>query len=887
MPGLVFDQQTSVDPALTPADARGASFTPAVGEATQQLGVQVSKVASDQARLNYAQEQADRVAALQKNVSDGYINITKWMEEQKGQTLQQNPNGAGYGDVVMQRLNDWGSQLVDQQTDPRVRRMAAEQARTLTEHFMTHAITWENETRRSWRTGQLDDSITGGASIIDADPTTYEPMLHDTLANIQAAAGDLHPQQARALQERATREFSQAAALSYARTHPQDTVNAILPSQPLPANSIPDKIASAAKQYDVDPHSALAIAQFESHMDPNAVPRDKSGKLLSSAGGLYQQIDSNWQDYGKGKDRFDPDANIDAGMRFMADNTRAFRDTFKRDPSLPELYSMHMLGMGGGMALAKAPADMSFDALVGQYDNNHAAVTANNGFTGMTVGQVRNKIAGWMQGAALQTAGYAKAADHDGTPEATASALGDLPWLTKLNPSERQAILTHAQSNLKRDDAGARAIVDQQANDAITMLQNGVMPKKLPTFDDFVRAGYPAQAAAIKANAVQQWQGYGAAVAKVQTASPDEQLQILANAKPTADTPNYASAVSAYNHLDNAIQQVNKERAFDPIAYDQKSGLKVTQPIDFSNPQFLQGPLSSRFAQAGQVAQTSGTPYQPFSKQEAYGLGQFLDKADAPTAIQYLSAIRGAADSPEHFTAAMAQIAPTHPILATAAQLAQANPAVAQKVLEGDRILNPGKGDPEREGKAKIPLPAPQVFAQAWDTARGAAYAGLPQTSQADLTAAIAYYTAIQAAGARSEKVLDTELWKKAVDAVAPASDYNGRKVLVPAGSDPAKFPDTVTQAWPKALARFGLDAKDYPAGAYSLASAGVDGVYVPVAGTTPLYAGGRPVVIDLNQTEHVPMAPVPPQQPDTTQPRNLKGRPLTLADLKMAKRFK
>ena len=55
----------------------------------------------------------------------------------------------------------------------------------------------------------------------------------------------------------------------------------------------------------------------------------------------------------------------------------------------------------------KAPGSMSFDALVGQYDKNHAAVTANNGFTGMTVQQVRDKIANWMQGAAIKTAGLA------------------------------------------------------------------------------------------------------------------------------------------------------------------------------------------------------------------------------------------------------------------------------------------------------------------------------------------------------------------------------------------------------------------------------------------------------------------------------------------------
>lgn len=875
MPSLTYEQHVGVDPALAPANARGAQVSGAVGDALQNLGQQGGRAAIDMKRVNDAQDEADAVAHLQSNISNGYRHFSQYLEDQQGKTPE---NGAGYTENFTKAYGDWQSQLVDQQPSLRTKRMAAEQARTLGDHFFTKALTWENETRRSWRTGQLDNSITGGAAVIDADPSTFEPMLRDTTANIDAVSADLHTQQGRELKEKAIRTYSQAAALSWARSHPQDTINAIQPSQPLPAGGIPEQITTAAKAKGVDPQAALAIAQFESHLDPNAKNPN------SSATGLYQFIGSTWNDYGAGKDVKDPAANIDAGVRFMADNQRAFKDTFRRDPTTPELYSMHLLGLGGGMALAKAPNDLPFEKLVGQYDPQHsAAVVANNGFSGLTVGQVKAKIGNWMNDATMRTAGLAKAATNTGEEDSNTQP-GDLPWLQHLMPAERQAMLTHAQSNLRKDDAGARAIIDQQSNDATAQLQNGVMPARVPSFDDYVKAGYPAVQAAQKAQQMQSWQNYGAQYAKFATATPAEQMQTLTTMRPEANDPQYALKLDQYNHAVNAVQQIQRQRAEDPIQHDQAPGsLQLTQALDLSQPDALTSQLSMRYNQAAQVSQTFGTPYAPLSKTEAMNLGQKLADEDAPTALQDLALIRNSAPTAQHFMAAMSQIAPTHPILATAAQLAQNNPQVALTVLKGDRILNPGKAGADVEGKNHVPMPDASKFAAAWETARGAAYAGLPQTSQADLAAATAYYAATVKPGERNAKEVDTQAFENAMKAVAPVgADPSGKPVLIPAGSDPAKFADTISAAWGPALRAHGLDPKEYPAGAYSLVSAGVDGVYVPVSGTGPLTAHGRRVVIDLTQ-------PLPPEaaQPPAAQPRQLKGKQLTLADLKMASRFR
>lgn len=862
MPNLVFTQQTDVQPGLTPADAQGAQFTPAVGQQFEHLGQEGGRLAGDLARINYMQQNADAIANLQKNMSDGYRQFTTYLNDQKGKVP---PNGAGYTDNFIKSFSDWQDQIVAQQPTPQAKRIAAEQARTMGDHFFTQAVNWENDTRRAFRTSQLDSSIDGATSLIEADPSVYGPMLQDTLANIHAASADLHPQQGLALQQKAKNLFSQAASLSYARTHPQDTINAIMPTQPLPQGGIPAKIVSAAKGAGVDPHAALTIAQFESGMNPGAQ------NPKSSAQGLFQMLSSTGdQYYAQGADRSNPDAQITAGVKFMADNAKAFKSTVGRDPTTPELYSMHLLGLGGGMALAKAPDNEPFADLASKIDPKHAAaIVANNGFSGLTVGQAKQKIAGWMQDASLKTAGMANAPADGEDPKAIP---GNLPWLNNLSPQGRQAILTHAQNFLHKDDTAGRAMIEQRVNDSIAQLQAGQSPPNMPTMDEVLKS-YPMDKAAQIMGRLSDWQTYGYAYSKLALQSPQEQLQTLQSLKPTVGEPDYAYKAMVYNHADNAMQQINQQRAHDYVQYDMTSGTKIAQPLDFSNPQTLSGPLASRFAQSSQLAQRYGLPFRAFTDQEAYSLGQTLQKANPNDALSYLSQVKNSADSPEHFMAAMSQIAKDHPALAAAAMLP---PDTALKVVQGDRLISPS------DGKSALPIPKAEQIKVAWDKLRGLAYQGLPQTSALDMHAALAYYAATRPPGAEPPKgdlSLDPA-FKAAVDAVAPADHYGstGRMTLLPQGVDKSQFADLVAQRWAPTLTAAGIDPNTHPRGAYDLVATQEPGVYLAVNGTQAL-----PAKIDVNpqHTLLFPNEAPNPAQAQTPQV-TLKGKRLTRDDLKL-----
>lgn len=143
----------------------------------------------------------------------------------------------------------------------------------------------------------------------------------------------------------------------------------------------PTKAAAAAldfsgleKQYNLPSGYLARTAQIESAGDPNAKNPN------SSAGGLFQFIDSTAQQYGLA-DRFDPAASADAAARLARDNAAILKRTLGRDPTSAELYLAHQQGAGGAARLLSNPNARASD-IVGE-----DAVRLNGGDLDMTAGQ--------------------------------------------------------------------------------------------------------------------------------------------------------------------------------------------------------------------------------------------------------------------------------------------------------------------------------------------------------------------------------------------------------------------------------------------------------------------------------------------------------------------
>jgi len=111
-------------------------------------------------------------------------------------------------------------------------------------------------------------------------------------------------------------------------------------------NEVTNMIYQTAKGMGVDPILALAIADIETggRFDPNAKNPN------SSAFGLFQQIDANWAQYGRGFDRRNPQHQTQAGLLYMRDVINTIeRNNQQVSPGL--VYFGYQQGPG---ALAKA-----------------------------------------------------------------------------------------------------------------------------------------------------------------------------------------------------------------------------------------------------------------------------------------------------------------------------------------------------------------------------------------------------------------------------------------------------------------------------------------------------------------------------------------------------
>lgn len=138
--------------------------------------------------------------------------------------------------------------------------------------------------------------------------------------------------------------------------------------------SIRDIIIRAARKYGVDPNALIRVGEIESGLNPNAKNPN------SSAGGLFQFIDSTAAQYGL-EDRFDAAQAADAAARLMRDNAASLRRGLGREPTGGELYLAHQQGAGGALRLLRDP-NQSAESVVGS-----DAIRLNAGRPGMTAGE--------------------------------------------------------------------------------------------------------------------------------------------------------------------------------------------------------------------------------------------------------------------------------------------------------------------------------------------------------------------------------------------------------------------------------------------------------------------------------------------------------------------
>jgi hypothetical protein len=143
-----------------------------------------------------------------------------------------------------------------------------------------------------------------------------------------------------------------------------------MPSERQGPIAITDTIEKAALRHGVDPVGLIKTAGIESHFDP------KAKNPNSSAGGLFQFIDSTAKSYGL-RDKYDAAQASDAAARLWKDNRDTLAQSLGRQPTNGELYLAHQQGPAGALKIIKNP-DATVSSTVGK---SAAGLNAGAGLT--------------------------------------------------------------------------------------------------------------------------------------------------------------------------------------------------------------------------------------------------------------------------------------------------------------------------------------------------------------------------------------------------------------------------------------------------------------------------------------------------------------------------
>ena len=161
--------------------------------------------------------------------------------------------------------------------------------------------------------------------------------------------------------------------------------------------AVKDMIDAAAKMAGVDPNLLAIIAGIESNFKPGAQAA-QNGSTKTSAGGLFQFIDSTWKSalakygkkYGLGPDtsKFDPRANTLMGAELLKENANALKSVIKRDPTAADLYAAHFMGSSNaGKFLTSDPNAIAASLLPGAAASNRSIFYKSDG-TAKTIAEV-------------------------------------------------------------------------------------------------------------------------------------------------------------------------------------------------------------------------------------------------------------------------------------------------------------------------------------------------------------------------------------------------------------------------------------------------------------------------------------------------------------------
>lgn len=449
------------------------------------------------------------------------------------------------------------------------------------------------------------------------------------------------------------------------------------------------------------------------------------------------------------------------------------------------------------------------------------------------------------------TRGLAAATEGSPLPKASASAQGDpaaptgYPELDSLPADWRLHVLQIARSQAHQQMGEARESLRSRVQDSTAAyLATGFAPDA-PNEGEFIRA-YGQIEGVQRYAEFQETARLGQTLQQVKTLPAAALADMVRTAKPTPGE-GFAARQQNYNTLVQAIEQVQKARQDDPVAYAIQAGSYGVQPIQrFSDPRDYVPELSRRAGVARQMATDYGTPLQVMTKPEADAFAEYISSLQAPDKARVLGQVftaTGAAGIQSIST----QLKDKHQSVAIAGMLTSFNTTAGNSAallyLQGKEAIE--------QKRAKIDDAAEiGVRAEIYKAIEGVYQT--PQGREAAAEAAFGIYAKFKADG-------DSDVPRAVRIATGGIMDHNGGKIAKPYGWQDSQFRDALRNRVSVALAAQGgeylvggnrVSAADF---AKMLPGARLQtygqGSYLVMAGNDVVRtAGGAPFVLKVGE---------------------------------------
>ena len=355
---------------------------------------------------------------------------TEWKRKQSELETNIDPTGAGYADAVEKAYDEHIKEYAPRFSQQRTAENQVLDARYRTQ-IVNRAIDFEYRTRLTTQKGVADKIMTDLTATVFENPEAFDTAMNEAglKADVQGFGGRIK----KAFLDDVRGRLENARLLAKVR----DDAPAVIKSAEGAFSQMPvvgahaeaKKIAAGAAASGMPLKLMLGIAQIESKLDPNVVPRRADGTLMSSAKGVFQFLDSSaygkidWKDT-EGQARL-------LGLFLDKQKTRLEGAGTEATPG--KLYMFHNIGEGLAMNVLRAdPNERMGNIIARTYPSRPglaAQIAVNNPSlykSDMTAGEVRARYEQVVKSAMDKTSGLVVGSTLGTTDEIARQRMSDL-----------------------------------------------------------------------------------------------------------------------------------------------------------------------------------------------------------------------------------------------------------------------------------------------------------------------------------------------------------------------------------------------------------------------------------------------------------------------------